>query len=232
MDNREIEMIRSSSLFDHIQDGVFTDVLSSCIIRTIEDGGFYFMQGDTASHAYVLTSGRVKMQQVSSSGTQITLRIITPGETFGGVALLHPEAGYPASAQAAEDSKAAAWETKTLRALVSHDPAISFNVMSLMHGYIMELQHRESALTSERVEKRIARTLLKLASQSGRKVNEGILIGIPLSRQDVAEMTGTTLFTVSRTLKNWEREAILKIGRESVIIRDPHALVRIADDLV
>lgn len=172
------------------------------------------------------------MQQVSSSGALITLRIITPGETFGGVALLHPEAGYPASAQAAEDSTAAAWDTQTLRALVNNDPAISFNVMSLMHGYIMELQHRESALTSERVEKRIARTLLKLASQSGKKVDEGVLIGIPLSRQDVAEMTGTTLFTVSRTLKEWEREDILRIGRETVIIRDPHALVRIADELV
>ncbi len=170
MEKKDIEVIRNSSLFEHLRDGVFDAVINSCIIRPIEEGAFYFKQGDPAAHAYVLTSGRVKMQHVTSGGTQITLRIITPGETFDGAALLHPEAGYPASAQAAEDSTAAAWDTDTLRKLVEKDPAVSFNVMSLMHGYIMELQRRESALTSERVEQRIARTLLKLASQSGKKV--------------------------------------------------------------
>jgi CRP-like cAMP-binding protein len=104
--------------------------------------------------------------------------------------------------------------------------------MKLMHGYITELQDRESALTSEKAEQRIARTLLKLAAQTGKKVEGGILIDMPLSRQDVAEMTGTTLFTVSRTLKIWERQGFLSAGRERVLLHDPHSLVRIADDLV
>jgi CRP-like cAMP-binding protein len=131
-----------------------------------------------------------------------------------------------------EDSTALAWNTARLRELVEKDPSISLNVMGLMHGYISELQERQKALVSDRVEQRIARILLKLAAQSGRKIDEGVLIDLPITRQDIAEMCGTTLFTVSRTLNEWERGGLLEIGRERVVIRDPHGLVSIADELV
>jgi CRP-like cAMP-binding protein len=157
---------------------------------------------------------------------------MTPGQTFGGIALLNPQAGYPATAQAVENSTALAWDTDQLRKLVEKEPSISINVMSLMHGYISELQERQKALVTDRVEQRIARILLKLAAQSGRKIDEGVLIDLPLTRQDIAEMSGTTLFTVSRTLNEWEREGLLEIGRERVVIREPHGLVSISDDLV
>jgi len=227
-----LNLIRQSSLFQNITPQLQETALSLGIQRSVEESGYFFMQGDPAAHAYVLLSGRVKMLQVTPNGQQITLRIMTPGQTYGGVALLNPADGYPASAQAAENSTALAWNTDTLRGLVARDPAISLNIMQLMHGYIQELQERQSALTSERVEQRIARTLLKLAAQIGKKVEQGVLIDMPLTRQDIAEMTGTTLFTVSRTLNIWERQGLLEIGRERVLISDPHALVRIADDLL
>lgn len=226
-----LELVRASRLFKGVKAELLETVLGAAVSRSVEEDGFYFMQGDPASHAYVLTQGRVKMLHLTPNGQQITLRLITPGDTFGGVALLDPQSGYPAAAQAAEDSRALAWNTEALRSLSSRDPSISLNVMSLMHGYINELQEREGALTSERAEQRIARTLLKLARQSGRRVEDGVLIDLPLSRQDVAEMAGTTLFTVSRTLKDWERAGLLRIGRERVVIREPHGLVAIADDL-
>ena len=201
-------------------------------LRSVEDGGYYFMQGDPATHAYVLLTGRVKMAQITPSGQQITMRIMIPGDTFGAIALLRPQAGYPATARADADCTAMAWATVELRELVDDEPAISLNVMSLMHGTISELQERQKALVTDRVEQRIARILLKLASQSGKKIDRGILIDIPITRQDIAEMSGTTLFTVSRTLNEWNRDGLLEIGRERVVIREPHALVKISDDLV
>lgn len=84
---------------------------------------------------------------------------------------------------------------------------------------------------AERVERRIARTLLRLVRQSGRKVSEEVLIDIPLSRQDLAEMNGTTLFTVSRTLSQWEQQGLIQAGRERIVIVMPHGLVSIAEDL-
>jgi CRP-like cAMP-binding protein len=226
------ELVRQSSLFKDVKPDVFAQAMNASVPRSVEEDGFFFMQGDPATHAYVLVEGRVKMLQITPNGQQITMRIMTPGQTYGGIALLNPQAGYPATAQAMEDSRALAWDTTHLRELVAKDPSISLNVMSLMHGYITELQERQKALVTDRVEQRIARILLKLASQSGRKIDEGVLIDLPLTRQDIAEMSGTTLFTVSRTLNEWERGGLLEIGRERVVIRDPHGLVSIADELV
>lgn len=232
MDKELQELIRQSSLFKGVSPEVFSQVMEAGFLRSVEEDGYFFMQGDHATHAYVLVEGRVKMIQITPNGQQITLRIMTPGQTYGGIALLNPQTGYPATAQAVENSTALAWDTDQLRKLVEKEPSISINVMSLMHGYISELQERQKALVTDRVEQRIARILLKLAAQSGRKIDEGVLIDLPITRQDIAEMSGTTLFTVSRTLNEWEREGLLEIGRERVVIRNPHGLVSISDDLV
>jgi CRP/FNR family transcriptional regulator, nitrogen oxide reductase regulator len=226
------EIVRQSNLFKDVEPDILTQVMDASLPRSVEEDGYFFMQGDPATHAYVLVKGRVKMIQITPNGQQITMRIMTPGQTYGGIALLNPQAGYPATAQAVEDSTALAWNTAQLRELVEKDPSISLNVMGLMHGYISELQERQKALVTDRVEQRIARILLKLAAQSGRKIDEGVLIDLPITRQDIAEMSGTTLFTVSRTLNEWERGGLLEIGRERVVIRDPHGLVSIADELV
>lgn len=231
MDKDIQDLIRKSSLFRDVNDTVLRQALDLGILRSVEEGGFFFLQGDPAKHAYVLVSGRVKMVQITPNGQQITLRMMTPGQTYGGIAMLNPDAGYPATAQAVENSTAIAWGTEQLRRLAEKAPSISVNTMQLMHGYILELQERQKALLTERVEQRIARILLKLAAESGKKVDEGVLIDMRLTRQDVAEMSGTTLYTVSRTLTEWERAGLLKIGRERVILREPHGLVRIADDL-
>jgi CRP-like cAMP-binding protein len=232
MDSTFHDLVRQSSLFQQVNPAVFEQVLACSVERSVEEGGYYFMQGDPATHAYVLAQGRVKMIQITPSGQQITLRMMTPGQTYGGIAVLNPRAGYPATALAVENSTALAWDTETLRALAEQEPRLSLNIMQLMHGYITELQMRQQALVSAKVEQRIARILLKLAAQSGKEVEEGVLIDMPLTRQDVAEMSGTTLFTVSRMLNEWERSGLLKIGRERVVICNPHGLVRIADDLV
>jgi CRP/FNR family transcriptional regulator, nitrogen oxide reductase regulator len=231
MDKDTQKIIRESDLFQDVSPQGFEQVLENGILRSVEGGGFFFMQGDPAAHAYVLVSGRVKMVQIAPNGQQIILRIMPPGQTFGGIAILKPHAGYPATSHAEEDSTAMAWDTAHLRELAKTEPSIAMNAMQLMHGYITELQERQQALVTGRVEQRIARILLKLAADSGKKIEGGVLINMPLTRQDVAEMSGTTLFTVSRTMSEWERNGLLKIGREQVIIREPHGLVKIADDL-
>jgi len=232
MDEKTQEIVRQSSLFKDISPLAFERVLETSLLRSVEEDGFYFMQTDPATHAYVLVEGRVRMIQITPTGQQITLRILTPGQTYGGIALINPGEGYPATAQAMENSSALAWDTTHLRKLAEMEPSIPLNAMQLMLAYITELQERQKALITDRVEQRIARILLKLAAQYGKKVEEGVLINFALTRQDIAEMSGTTLFTVSRTLKEWERQGMVKIGREKVCICEPHGLVSLADDLV
>ena len=232
MNEVQRQLIRQSSLFKDVSLTGLEKALQASVKRSVEEDGFFFMQGDLATHAYVLLDGRVKMLQYAPNGQQITLRLITPGQTFAGIALLRPEAGYPATAQAAEDSLALAWNTEDLRQLAAQEPSISLNTMQLMHNYILELQERQQSLVTGRVEQRVACILLKLAAQAGKKEEGGVLIDLPLTRQDIAEMSGTTLFSVSRTLNDWERRGLLKIGRERVVVCDPHGLVQIAEGLI
>jgi CRP/FNR family transcriptional regulator, nitrogen oxide reductase regulator len=84
-------------------------------------------------------------------------------------------------------------------------------------------------MSTEQVEQRIAHALLRLAKQASRKVEGGIEINFPISRQDVAEMTGTTLYTVSRTLSGWEQNGLVESGRQRIVICDPHNLFLLAE---
>jgi CRP/FNR family transcriptional regulator, nitrogen oxide reductase regulator len=103
--------------------------------------------------------------------------------------------------------------------------------MRIMGRRMTELQERLREMQTEQVERRIAHTLGRLVVQAGRRTREGIEIDFPISRQDLAEMTGTTLHTVSRTLSKWEGSGIVAGGRQKVVILQPHALVSIAEDL-
>ena len=96
---------------------------------------------------------------------------------------------------------------------------------------MQELQERYRELATERVAQRVARAILRLARQTGRRVEGGVLLDLALSRQDLAELTGTTLFTISRTLSEWEQQGLVEVGRERVLIKSPHGLVVIAEDL-
>jgi CRP-like cAMP-binding protein len=150
---------------------------------------------------------------------------------FGALGAVRAEAIYPATAQALEDSSALAIESGFLHKMLETSPKISFDLMTLMTSYIQEMQARYRELATERVEQRVANALIRLAGQSGIKSMKEAGIELSLSRQDIAEMTGTTLYTVSRLLSEWERQGIIETGRERISIINPHGLVRIADGL-
>lgn len=201
------------------------------IQRAVEDGGFFFLQGDPAEHLYILLSGRAKLCQIAPDGQQVNLRTLNPNQLFGAVGVVDETATYPACAQALDDSSALAIRSDQFRNLLEERPHLSFGLMKLMSGYIAEMQDRYREMVTEKVEQRIARVLLRLAGQSGKRVGEGVLIELPFSRQDLAEMAGTTLYTVSRVLSSWEKRALIAAGRERVTLTNPHAVMRIAEGL-
>lgn len=201
------------------------------IPRAVEEGAYFFFQGDVAEYLYIMMDGRAKLCQISSDGQQVNLRTLIPGQLFGAVGAVEPKATYPACAQALEDSTAIAIESAAFRIVLETRPHLSFGLMRLMTGYIREMQERYRELATERVEQRIARALLRLAAQSGRKTELRAAIELSFSREDLAEMTGTTLYTVSRTLSAWEKRGVIETGRERITLHHPHDLVRIAEDL-
>lgn len=194
-------------------------------------GRTFFREGEPARLFYVLRSGRVKFTQISADGHEVILRVIGPGEPFGGVAAFADTGTYPVTARALEASEAHAWDGTRITALMHRFPSIAINAARTIAGRLHELQHQHRELMTERVERRIARALLRLAQHAGRRVEGGVEIDFPLSRQDLAQMTGTTLFTVSRTLSAWQQDGLIATGRRRVTVRQPHQLVRIAEDL-
>ncbi len=200
------------------------------IVRSIEEDGFFFFQGDPASYAYILISGRVKLLQSNPNGQQVNLRNVKEWEMFAALGAVRPGANYPVTSQALESSSALAIESDFLRGMMQTRPYLNFGLMQLMTGYIQEMQTRYRELATERVERRLALTLLRLASQIGKRISEDHpAVELPLTRQDLAEASGSTIFTVSRTLAEWERQGLLEAGRGRVVIRNPHGLVKIAE---
>lgn len=221
--------LRQVIVFQNATDDDLAQIMQNGITRSIEEGGFFFFQGDPADYLYVLTSGQVKLLQTNPSGQQVNLRTIYPWQMFGALGAVREKATYPVTAQALEDSNALAIQSIFMRELMATRPYLSIGLMSLMTSYIQEIQSRYRELATERVEQRIARALLRLTALSGQKAEEAIELA--LSRQDLAEMSGTTLYTVSRVLAEWERQALVKAGREQVRITNPHGLVKIAEGL-
>ena len=194
-------------------------------------GRTFVREGEPARLFFVLRRGRVKFTQISAEGHEVILRVVGPGEPFGGVAAIADNATYPVTARALEASEAHAWDGPRIAALMHRFPPIAINAARMIADRLHELQRQHRELMTERVERRIARALLRLARHAGRQVDGGVEIDFPLSRQDLAQMTGTTLFTVSRTLSGWETDGLIATGRRRVVVRRPQQLIRIAEDL-
>lgn len=226
-----IQDLKRVVVFKNATDADLHLILSNSVERSVEDGSFFFMQGDEAAYLYVLLSGQIKLLQSNPNGQQVNLRTIYPFQMFGALGIVRSQAAYPASAQALEDSSALAIKSELLHEMIKTRPYLSFDLMNLMTSYIQEMQERYRELATERVEQRVANALIRLAGQSGFRAENDSGIDLSFSRQDVAEMTGTTLYTVSRLFSEWERQGILKTGREKIRILKPHDLVRLADGI-
>lgn len=224
--------LRRVSVFRDATDEDLQLLAEKSIARSVEEGEFFFFQGDPAKYFYILVTGRAKLLQTNQTGQQVNLRTITEWQMFGALGAVRENAVYPATAQALEPSTALAIESAFLKEMMNSRPHLNINLMQLMTGYIMEMQERYRELATERVERRIALTVLRLAGQIGKRVpgNE-MIVELPISRQDVAEASGTTIFTVSRVLADWERRGLVEAGRERVVIRNPHGLVQISEGL-
>jgi CRP-like cAMP-binding protein len=216
--------------FQRLQPAELQVVRRSAWLRRVEREAYFYYQGDTASAFYILVEGQAKLTEVTADGQQILVRFVAPGEAMGIIAAMS-KAVYPLSAQAVDDCLALAWDGEILEQLMERYPRIAIDGLHLVSQRWNELDERFRELATERVERRIAQTLLRLVRQAGRKVEAGILIDLPLSRQDLAEMTGTTLYTVSRTLSHWEQQGLVKLGRERVLICYPHGLAHLAEGL-
>lgn len=198
-------------------------------VRAADRGDRLFTQGEPCSCFYVLLSGSVKMVQVTEDGGEVVLGFINPGEMFACLAVTGGET-YPASAVVEAPSRAVAWDRDTIGRLMMKYPEIGQNALETFGSRLQNSRERMVDMATKTSEQRIASVLLRLAR---RRMDipvdpETLRAPIEVSRQDVAAMSGTGLYTVSRTLQSWQRAGCVELGRRQVRVVDPAELQAIA----
>jgi len=216
------------ALFANLDGAEIDALLSEARALRFAKGAHVFEQGGDAHSFYVLLHGRVQAVKTTPDGQQIVMRYIAPGEVFG-IAMAIGVRTYPATAIAVVESVALGWPSATWPRIAARYPSFVASTLQTVGQRLQEAQTRIIEASTEEVERRVAHALLRLAQQAGRKIERGIEIDFPISRQDIAEMTGTTLHTVSRILSGWEKGGLVASGRRRIVIRDPHRLFMVAE---
>jgi CRP-like cAMP-binding protein len=219
--------LRDVPLFGGLGLGTVADVLRLGRRQDLPRGAVLFTQGATATGLHLVLQGFVKVVQTGSDGRQIVIGIVGPREPAGVLALLGDDQTYPATVIALVPSVVLSWSGTALQEL--HHPALELNAMRALGERTRDAHARLREAAGDPVERRLAATLVRLAARLGTRAEEGaVVIGAPLTRQDLAELSGTTLATASRVLSRWKQAGILGGGRMRLVLRDPRALSRLA----
>jgi CRP-like cAMP-binding protein len=214
-------------LFTGFPPGEAEQVLAASSARVLRRGEVLFREGEPASALYLVESGRVKLTQTTPAGQEVILRYLAPGDAFAAVALFE-RSTFPVTAQVTERTRVRGWAREVLPQLVRNHPRFESNLLRIVSSHTREALSRVRELSTEPMAQRLARTLLRLGEQVGRKEEDGSLLIERITQQEVSEIAGASLFTVSRTLADWEEKGIVETGRQRYRILDADRLAAIS----
>jgi CRP-like cAMP-binding protein len=221
-------LISDLPVFAGLSSEALEDILRYAHTRHYAKGVAVFSQNEAAHSFFLLLHGRLRVTQVTPHGEQIVVRFVSPCDLFG-VAMALGRNDYPGTATAIVDSLALLWPSAAWPKMIGRHPALAANAMRVIGGRLQEAHQRLREISTEDVERRVAHAVLKLVDEAGKASTGGTTIDFPLSRQDIAEMTATTLHTVSRIVSAWEAAGVIEGGRQRIAVRDRARLQTIAD---
>lgn len=204
-------------------------ILDHATCRRYDTGVAVFNEGATAERFYMLLDGYVRVVRITSTGEQVTALHIPAGQLLG-IARAVGKETYPATAMTATESMALSWPMHLWDSFVSEYDGFATQTYKTVGERLGEMNNRVVEMATQQVEQRVANALLRLINQTGRKVANGIEIDFPITRQDLSELTATTLHTVSRLLSAWEKQGLVQSKRKCITVCDPHALVMLGQD--
>jgi len=182
-----------------------------------------FAEGDSSDFFFVVVTGRVKVYKQTPTGSELILEMFGPGSPIGAVAV-YESRPYPASARALEPTTCLLIPRRAFFALLEQHPSLVRGLLSSLSHRLVELTTRLAELTGGRVEVRFARLFLKLADQLGKPASDGVFIPLLLSRQELADLTGTTIETSIRIMSRWGKEDVLRTQKDGFVLLDRGAL--------
>jgi CRP-like cAMP-binding protein len=222
-----MDNLKKIDLFKNLSDEELKELAHYITTTTFRKKDDIFTEGDAPEWFYIVSTGKVKVTKISHDGKEIILEIISPYDIFGGVAVLR-NFPYPANAVAMEDSEILKISRKNLMRLVDRFPNLMFCIALQLGDRMKSSFDSLKNIALERVEARIAALLLKLGNKVGVETKEGLMIDMRLTKQDVADMVGTTVETSIRTFSKFKKEGLLTDSDGKVIIKDPERLAALS----
>jgi len=218
-----MKQLNKVSLFKDLSDAEFKELEPYLSTTSYKKKETIFSEGEPPEWFYLVLAGKVKITKLSHEGKEIILEVISPTDIFGGVAVIKGFP-YPANAVAMEDSQVLKISRKNLMRLVDRFPNLMY-CMAMQMGDRMKSSHDSlKNIALERVEARIAALLLKLAGKVGIDTKQGTMIDMRLTKQDVADMVGTTVETSIRTFSKFKKQELLTEIDGKIVIKDKESL--------
>jgi len=209
------QILRSSFIFSSLNDGELGELADLAIERSFVPNEFIFWDGDAPEWFYIVAEGKVKVLKHSSLGKEFIIAFFGPGEMFGEVAVFENKP-YPASAQAVVETKVVGIKRQDFLSFLANRPQVALSIINILGGRLRDAQGRLRDLAGERVEQRLASILLMLSSKLGPT--------LPFTRQEIADMVGTTTETAIRVMSHLKERGIIRTVRGKVIILDEEKL--------
>lgn len=218
----------SERLFQGFAPAAAEEILAAGTPRVLRRSEVLFREGEPAAALYLVESGRVKLTQLTAEGREVIMRYLAAGDVFAAVALFE-RSTYPVTATATERTRLRAWPRDILPGLVRDHPRFEANLLQIVSSHTREALSRVRELASEPVAQRLARTLSRLGEQIGRREADGAVLVERITQQEIAEISGASLYTVSRTMADWQERGLVETGRQRFRIRDPRGLAGISE---
>jgi len=203
-------------------------ILDQASSRHLDAGTTVFEEGADAERFFILLDGYIRVVRYTQNGDQVIILHIPPGQLFG-IAHALGRTTYPATAITASDSITLSWPSALFLVFEQRYQGFATETYRTVGERIMERNDWLITLATQKVEQRVAKALLQMSRQSGRAVARGIEIAFPITRQDLSEMTATTLHTVSRLMSAWEKDGIVKSRRKRITVCEPQLLKELAE---
>lgn len=213
--------VESAPLFTGFSPEDFKRIFNAGRLHWLDRGQMLYLEGDTVQQVLLLVSGSIKITQMGSKGLDVILRLGAPGDVFD-VVSLSTTGRHRTTAAAIRSCGVLVWDAGAFKGLLEAIPVLHQNVIRFTYGHLEELERRFRELATERVGPRVARQLIRLQEQVGSAQNDEM--EIRLSREDLAQMTGTTLYTISRLLAAWEERGLVNSCGGSMVLSDVRAL--------
>jgi len=221
---QRVALVREFSLFVNLSPAESAIILSLAYEKTFARREKIFFERDPVTQMVLLVSGCVKEMQFSQNGGEVILRLDGPGELVGPA--WRSTKGHYSAAQAMQASQAFVWDADCFERLAMRFPALQRNMARILEDRLAAMQQRFREVSTDTAASRLSNELLRLLDQMGHHVDGHVQVN--LSREELAQLTATSLFTVSRLLSKWEELGIVTALREAVLVRNLSALAGVA----